>query len=211
LNKSYLSQDEFNPERVNNASKACGPLCSWVVSQVNFSSILDRVQPLRDEVASLESAGESLHAELERLEHNVSELEGSIDRYKREYAELIRDIELIKTEMQRVEEKVNRSRDLIASLADERRRWEASKSQFNTQLSTLGGDTLVCAAFLAYAGYFDHKGRRTLLSEWRFVLETVGIKLNRESSLVRWPPCDPCLHVTIARLLESGWILVHGH
>lgn len=97
---------------------------------------------------------------------------------------MIRDIELIKTEMSRVEEKVNRSRGLIVSLADERRRWEDSKSMFNTQLSTLGGDTLVCAAFLAYAGYFDHKGRRTLLAEWRAVLEAVGIRINPESTLV---------------------------
>lgn len=92
---------------------------------------------------------------------------------------------MIKTEMQRVEEKVNRSRDLIASLAVERQRWDASKSQFATQLSTLGGDSLLCAAFLAYAGYFDHRGRRALMSEWRYVLDSVSIKINREASLVR--------------------------
>lgn len=36
LVKNYLSLEEFNYERVNNASKACGPLCSWVVSQVGI-------------------------------------------------------------------------------------------------------------------------------------------------------------------------------
>ena len=34
LMKNYLSNEDFNFERVNNASKACGPLCAWVVSQV---------------------------------------------------------------------------------------------------------------------------------------------------------------------------------
>ncbi len=100
---------------------------------------------------------------------------------------MIRDVELIKTEMQRVEEKVNRSRDLILSLAVERQRWEASKSTFSSQLSTLGGDSLVCAAFLAYSGYFDHRGRRGMLSEWRALLEGVNVKINREASLVGFP------------------------
>lgn len=83
LNKSYLSQDEFNADRVNNASKACGPLCAWVISQVRFSSILDRVQPLKIEVASLEAAGQSLELEREHLERNVAALEASIEKYKR--------------------------------------------------------------------------------------------------------------------------------
>lgn len=116
---------------------------------------------------------------------------------------LIRDVELIKTEMQRVEEKVNRSRDLISSLADERQRWEASKSTFSSQLSTLGGDSLVCAAFLAYSGYFDHRGRRGMLSEWRALLEGVNIKINREASLVS---IHVCLIVNKVRHCEALWI-----
>ena len=83
VTKNFMSNDDFNYERVNNSSKACGPLCSWVISQVNYSSILDRVQPLREEVAKLEAAGSSLEAERAALEANVATLEGSIEQYKK--------------------------------------------------------------------------------------------------------------------------------
>lgn len=118
-----------------------------------------------------------------------------VARMPQEYATLIRDTEMIKSEMSRVEDKVTRSHDLIASLADERRRWEESKSTFTDQLSTLGGDSLISAAFLAYAGYFDHRGRRSLLAEWKNIVECVGIRMNRDASLVRGVPVivlSPC-------------------
>lgn len=83
LNKAYLSQDDFTFERVNNASKACGPLCEWVISQVNYSAILDRVQPLREEVAQLEAAAHTHEVERAQLEATVATLEASIDQYKK--------------------------------------------------------------------------------------------------------------------------------
>ena len=83
IQKNYLSSEEFTVDRVNNASKACGPLCAWVISQVNYSTILDRVQPLRDEVARLEEALESLEAQQKTSSDAIDALEASIEQYKR--------------------------------------------------------------------------------------------------------------------------------
>jgi dynein heavy chain 1 len=51
-----LSQEEFTFESINRASRACGPLVEWVIAQVGYSDILDRVAPLRKQVAELEAA-----------------------------------------------------------------------------------------------------------------------------------------------------------
>ncbi len=99
---------------------------------------------------------------------------------------LIRDTEAIKAEMARVEEKVTRSTSLVKSLAAERSRWEMGRSTFATQLSTLVGDSLVAAAFLTYCGYFDHSGRRKLLSEWRGALDAVAVKFKRDVSMIEY-------------------------
>jgi dynein heavy chain 1 len=53
MQNEYLSKRTLLT-RVSRASKACGPLVQWVEAQVNYSEILDRVGPLREEVDQLE-------------------------------------------------------------------------------------------------------------------------------------------------------------
>ena len=43
-------------------------------------------------------------------------------------------------------------------------------------MSCLIGDVLLSAAFLTYSGFFDHFLRTFLLDEWKFFIETVGLK-----------------------------------
>lgn len=50
---------------------------------------------------------------------------------------------------------VDRSIALLKSLVIERERWEASSETFRSQMSTIVGDVLLSAAFIAYGGYFD--------------------------------------------------------
>ena len=50
MERDYLSLPSFNYEAVNRASKACGPLLQWVIAQVDYSAILERVGPLRERV-----------------------------------------------------------------------------------------------------------------------------------------------------------------
>ncbi|KAI6896709.1 Dynein heavy chain, partial [Hortaea werneckii] len=106
MRRDYLSNDDFTFERVNRASKACGPLVQWVEAQVNYSEILDRVGPLREEVTQLEEEALQTKAEAKMIENTLAELEGSIATYKSEYAALISQTEAIKAEMGRVQSKV---------------------------------------------------------------------------------------------------------
>ena len=47
---------------------------------------------------------------------------------------------------------VERSKALLASLADEKERWEAGSETFKSQMSTIAGDVLLTSAFMAYGG-----------------------------------------------------------
>ncbi|KAH5246879.1 dynein heavy chain [Parastagonospora nodorum] len=171
----YLSKEDFTFEKVNRASKACGPLVQWVTAQVAFSDILDRVGPLRAEV-------DSLGAELQKTEEGAKEtqiliqnLEDSIIRYKAEYATLISETQAIKLEMATVQFKVDRSVRLLDSLSSERQRWESSSKSFDSQIDTIVGDVLVAAAFIAYAGYYDQQYRKALTEDWFEHLRNSGI------------------------------------
>ncbi|OZJ04271.1 hypothetical protein BZG36_02479 [Bifiguratus adelaidae] len=183
MKRVYLSNPSFEYEIVNRASKACGPLCKWVIAQVHFSEILDKVGPLRQEVDQLSSSAEVTRQKAADLDVTLNELEASIARYKDEYAVLISETQAIKTEMERVKTKVERSLQLINDLSSEKERWEETSQTFEKHMGTIVGDVLISAAFLGYAGYFDQHYRSELVSKWMEHLGRAGIQFKPELSL----------------------------
>ena len=175
MQNEFLSKDDFTYEKVNRASKACGPLVQWVEAQVNYSAILDRIGPLRREADQLEEDAMQTKAEAQAIENTIAGLERSIAQYKAEYAALISETQAIKTEMSRVESKVDRSVKLLESLSSERTRWEDGSKSFERQISTIVGDVLIAAAFLAYGGLFDQQLRKSMVEDWLDHLALSGI------------------------------------
>ncbi|CAK3926358.1 Dynein heavy chain, cytoplasmic [Lecanosticta acicola] len=183
MQADYLSKEEFTFERVNRASKACGPLVQWVEAQVNYSEILDRVGPLREEVDQLQEEALQTKAEAKAIQNTLQELEQSIATYKGEYAQLISQTEAIKAEMGRVQSKVDRSMRLLNSLSSERGRWEESSKTFQVQMETIIGDVFLASAFLAYAGLYDQQYRRAMLEDWSLQLSSSGIAFKAQNAL----------------------------
>lgn len=128
--------------------------------------MLNRVEPLRNELTSLETAAEANKLKSESLEKLIRELEQKIAQYKVEYAELISEAQSIKADLSMVEAKVERSVSLLGSLSSEQGRWQTTSNQLKSQLSTIVCDCLLNAAFISYAGYYDQAIRKMLYSSW---------------------------------------------
>ncbi|KAL6719365.1 dynein heavy chain [Lecanora helva] len=186
MQNEFLSKDDFTYEKANRASHACGPLVQWVQAQVNFSAILDRIGPLREEAEQLEEDALQTKAEAKAIENNITELENSIATYKTEYAALISETQSIKSEMSRVENKVNRSVKLLDSLSAERSRWEQGSKSFETQINTIVGDVLIAAAFLAYGGLYDQLLRKSMLDDWLGQLGLSGIEYKMHNPVTEY-------------------------
>lgn len=186
MKRDFLSRPSFNFETVQRASKACGPLVKWVLAQVRFSEILDKVEPLRNEVQSLESQADMTKKQASQIITIVAELESKIATYKEEYALLISETQAIKSEMERVQSKVDRSMKLLESLSSEKGRWESGSRTFDAEMSTIVGDVLLSAAFLAYGGFFDQHYREVMWQEWSSHLHEANIKFKPELSLTEY-------------------------
>lgn len=212
MENDFLSLPNFNFETVNRASKACGPLLQWVQAQVAYSSILERVGPLREEVFTLESEAKQTKAQAQAIIDMIDELEVSIEKFKDDYAQLITETQAIKSEMSIVENKVNRSVNLLDSLSAERSRWAANIKEFESCKDSLPGDVLLSGAFISYSGFYDQQVRKQLHDSWSSYLNQSGIayqKLNSVSNYLatgeerlKWhnsslPPDDLCVENAI--------------
>ncbi|KAG1889346.1 dynein heavy chain and region D6 of dynein motor-domain-containing protein [Suillus subluteus] len=169
MKRDFLSRPSFNFETVQRASKACGPLVKWVLAQVRFSEILDKVEPLRNEVQSLESQADMTKKQASQIITIVAD-----------------ETQAIKSEMERVQSKVDRSMKLLESLSSEKGRWESGSRTFDAEMSTIVGDVLLSAAFLAYGGFFDQHYREVMWQEWSSHLHEASIKFKPELSLTEY-------------------------
>jgi dynein heavy chain 1, cytosolic len=166
------------------SSKACGPLFAWAESQVRYSTVYNRIQPLRDEVEQLEKEANVVKEKLESVETEVASLESSIAHYKADYATLIRDVESLKSEMETVTSKVDRAESLLKSLGHESERWRKSAESFEAILRSLVGDSLLLGSFLTYSGFFDFKLRQVMLDRWRHTLQILSIEYHEDLGIV---------------------------
>jgi dynein heavy chain 1, cytosolic len=121
--QKYSQNPDWDFEKVNRASTACGPLLQWAKAQLLYSDMLNRVEPLRNELKRLEQDAEIKTKKGEEVKTAINNLEQSIASYKEEYAQLIGQAETIKADLATVEEKVARSKQLLSNLRAERDRW----------------------------------------------------------------------------------------
>jgi dynein heavy chain 1 len=148
--------------------------------------MLHKVEPLREELRSLEEKAKVNEQKATGLEEVISVLEKSITGYKAEYAELISQAQIIKSDLNSVESKVERSVALLKSLSNEQTRWEGSSESFKTQMSTIIGDVLLSSAFMAYAGYYDQAMRTTLFNAWMSHLHMANLKFKEDLARIEY-------------------------
>ena len=218
VREKYLDGNaELTTEAVMRSSKACGPLYKWAESQIKYSTIYNNIQPLREEVATLEEEAALAKDEMEKITDEVKILESSIAQYKTDYAYLIRDVEALKTELDVVNSKITRAETLLQSLAQESKRWAATSETFHLIMKNLVGDSLLMAAFLTYSGFFDFRTRLSTLERWKTTLYSLDLDYTADLAIVEslssgaqrllWQSQGlPGDHLS----LENGVILDHG-
>ncbi|XP_055327511.1 dynein heavy chain, cytoplasmic-like [Paramacrobiotus metropolitanus] len=186
FNKQYGNNVDYQVDKINRASTACGPLAQWAIAQSQYAKILNQIAPLREKMATLQrDAEDSKHREAE-VRDKLVKLEKSIQGFRDEYAVLIREAEQLKLESAAVQAKVNRSESLLKSLESESHRWTESQKHFKDQMATLIGDALLSAAFITYSGFYDQHVRSNVQRNWSKFLKNSGVLYRPDLSLTEY-------------------------
>lgn len=184
--EKYIQNPDWEFDKVNRASVACGPMVKWARAQLLYSTMLHKVEPLRNELKRLEQEAAKKTQEGKVVDVRITELEESIGKYKEEYAQLIGQAENIKQDLLSVQEKVNRSTELLSSLRSERDRWSSGSAGFSQQMDSLVGDALLSSAFLAYAGYYDQMLRDEIFHKWFNHVVNAGLHFRHDLARIEY-------------------------
>jgi len=186
IKNNYLSNPDFTFEKVNRASTACGPLVKWVISQISFSAVLNSVAPMEKELKSLEHKANELKEKGDQITELLENITTKITKFQDEYKVLVSESTRIEDELKRVQGKVDRSVKLLKNLGSEKQRWDTDREEYQKQVQTVVGDTLLSAAFLAYIGYFNQGYRKTLFDMWVDTLNTKSVQTKIDMSIIEY-------------------------
>ena len=129
---------------------------------MNYAVVLKRVEPLRNELKSLENQAEVNVKRGDETTALIQQLERSIASYKEEYVVLLSRAQASKVDLENVQSKVDRANALLLQLMEAKTSWESRYENFRIQSATIVGDTLLSSAHLFYVGYFDQRNRESL-------------------------------------------------
>jgi dynein heavy chain 1 len=180
VQKKYIQSKEWVIANIMKSYQAAGILAEWLESQLSYNEILKNVDPMRQEIAKLQAELTELERQQQANKENLQLTTATIEKYKNDYTELIAKVENIKSEMEKVNSKVRKSKNLLGNLSSEKVRWSESSQGFSNQLASMTGDVLLCAAFLAYGGFFDQLYRNLLVRTWKDYLRASKLRFKED-------------------------------
>lgn len=175
IRTTYISNPEFKPEKVRNASSAAEGLCNWVVAMEAYDRVIKVVAPKQIE---LKKAEEELRVAMEGLEEKRAILKDVVERLdslQNNLQTLTNKKESLQNEVTKCGEQLERANKLLGGLGGEKQRWGDLSKNLESVLYHLTGDVLISAGEIAYLGAFTKKFRTDCLSKWVKKCKSVNI------------------------------------
>ncbi|XP_013915709.1 PREDICTED: cytoplasmic dynein 2 heavy chain 1 [Thamnophis sirtalis] len=163
LTKNKASFDSKNAKR---ASTAAAPLAAWVKANVQYSYVLERIQPLETEQSGLQANLRKTEDRKRKLEDLLNSVGQKVAELKDKFQARTSEAAKLETELVKAQETVKAAEILIKQLDREHKRWNAQVSEIADELSTLPRRAQLSAAFITYLSAAPEDQRKASLDSW---------------------------------------------
>uniref|UniRef100_A0ABM5FWF4 Cytoplasmic dynein 2 heavy chain 1 n=2 Tax=Agamidae TaxID=81953 RepID=A0ABM5FWF4_9SAUR len=156
----------FDPKNAKRASTAAAPLAAWVKANVQYSYVLERIQPLENEQAGLEANLRKTEERKQKLEDLVNSVGQKVAELKDKFQSRTSEAAKLEAEVAKAQETVKAAEILIKQLDREHKRWNAQVSEIADELNTLPRRAQLSAAFITYLSAAPEDQRKASLDSW---------------------------------------------
>ena len=187
LKKKPTSFDDAHIQRV---SVAAAPMAAWVKANIRYSLVIEKIEPLQqeleDEVAKLEQSQKRLR----RCEEELEEIDVRIADMKKEFAARTSEAERLKSNLSIAGTTLDKAEKLIGQLSGEQTRWKSQALQLRADLAKLPMKMLLAAGFTTYLAKAPEDVRAQMIEQWQQITQVQGFIFKRamstESELLQW-------------------------
>lgn len=218
IRTKYISNPDFDPEKIKVASTACEGLCKWVRALDVYDKVAKVVAPKKESLAKAEKELSVAMQSLEKQRASLREVQDKLDRLnlqmeqnKKKRIDLENQVNLCTTKM-------HRAQQLIGDLGGEKERWSQAAESLKHSYINMTGDVLVASGIIAYLGAFTPSFRHDQVVEWVNEVKNCGLPCSDSFSLVHTLGDPVSIRAwNIAGLptdsfsIENGIILTNAH
>ena len=167
--RKVLGEDEETTlSRMKKISTAGTGLLKWIIACLKYYEVAKHVEPLRQQVRTMENEQTKTEDELRALNIQLSDLERELKNLESNFAAKSSLLKNLESEAITMERRLDSSQKLIEGLGAEKARWTCEIENLETQRNRVPGDCLIGAAFLSYTGAFTCNFRKYILREMLF-------------------------------------------
>ncbi|KAM4743047.1 cytoplasmic dynein 2 heavy chain 1 isoform 3-T4 [Anableps anableps] len=163
LNRNKAS---FDPKNAKRASAAAAPLAAWVKANVQYSFVLERIEPLEREQAGLLENLKKTEGRKNKLEDQLNNVGAKVNKLKEKFQRHTTEAAKLEAEVTKAQDTITAAQQLISQLDGEHTRWNAQMSEIQSELDTLPLRALLAAAFITYLSAASEDRRRHCLDTW---------------------------------------------
>ncbi|XP_019385809.1 PREDICTED: cytoplasmic dynein 2 heavy chain 1 [Crocodylus porosus] len=156
----------FDPKNAKRASAAAAPLAAWVKANVQYSYVLERIQPLEKEQAGLQANLKKTEDRKQKLEDLLSSVGQKVSELKDKFQSRTTEAATLEAELAKAQKTLKAAEVLINQLDREHKRWNIQVAEITDELSTLPKRAQLAAAFITYLSAAPEDQRKASLDEW---------------------------------------------
>ncbi|XP_028817493.1 cytoplasmic dynein 2 heavy chain 1 isoform X3 [Denticeps clupeoides] len=163
LNRNKAS---FDPKNAKRASAAAAPLAAWVTANVQYSHVLEKIEPLEREQAGLMENLRKTENRKNRLEEQLNSVGQKVNELKEKFQSRTTEAAKLEAEVSKAQETIEAAEKLIHQLDGEHTRWNAQVAEITDELDTLPKRAQLAAAFITNLSAAPEDRRRASLEAW---------------------------------------------
>jgi len=168
LRQKASSFDEANIRR---ASVAAAPLAAWVVANIEFSKVLQKVAPLEEQNTQLEHRLVASKQRVAECQQQLAQLDKKVSVLKSDFQKKTAEAETLKVSLEKAESTLAAAQKLIEKLGGERGRWDSQLKSLRSDLERVPNKAMMAAAFITYLADEEEATRAATLANWSGLLD----------------------------------------
>ncbi|VDD87205.1 unnamed protein product [Enterobius vermicularis] len=166
----------FNLKNAKRASAAAAPLAAWVMANLQYSAILEKILPLEQEkviltkfVFDLDDSLRNLtkaERKMCKLSEGLKTVDAKVSELKANFEALMKEAAEIKISLDEEQEKICAAGTLIERLSGEFDRWLQQVEELQFRSIQLKQSAIISAAYITFLGFLSDQVRVKTLAVW---------------------------------------------
>ena len=180
----------FSVAAAKRASTAAVPLAQWVMANVKYSYVLEKIKPLEDEQNNLRQNLKMAEDQLTDLTQGLDEVDKKVAVLKEKLNQATREAAEVELSLGKTKEIITSADKLVAGLEGEYHRWKKEVESMGSDIEMLPVFALLASAFLTYLSDQPEDVRSDHMTNWQGKL---GVKrfdmkhfLSSEQEMLEW-------------------------